>query len=190
MKEMTINELQKKYNKYSKRAKRAYKFASFVGLKGWSPESKWVSDSDSRNPIMYIPDAIKYSFLREAKYSILKNIFISPFILLFSGFPRAAMYSIASAIEGRNLRKAHIYSERREKLMKLEDDRQNDPSISERAKVVENKRKEKSAKNVKESKTTETATQEAELEHVEEKEEAQSDNIQSSENKQDMVMGE
>ena len=182
MKEMTINELQKEYNKYSKRAKRAHKFANFVGVKGWSADSKWVSDSDSRKPTMYIPDAIRYS--------ILGNIFVSPFILLFSGLPRAAMYSIASAIEGRNLKKAHIYSERREKLMKLEDDRQNDPSISERAKVVENKRKEKSAKNVKESKTTETATQEAELEHVEEKEEAQSDKIQSSENKNDMVMGE
>lgn len=172
----------KEYNKYAKRAKRAHKFANFVGLKGWSPDSKWVSDSDSRKPTMYIPDAIRYS--------ILGNIFVSPFILLFSGLPRAAMYSIASAIEERNLRKAHIYSERREKLIKLEDDRQNDPSISERAKVVENKRKEKLAKNVKESKTTETAPQEAELEHVEEKEEAQSNKIQSSENKKDMVMGE
>ncbi|MBR4124189.1 MAG: hypothetical protein IKR12_01320, partial [Clostridia bacterium] len=136
MEEMTINRLQKEYNKYTKRAKRAHKFANFVGLKGWSPDSKWVSDSDSRKPTMYIPDAIRYS--------ILGNIFVSPFILLFSGLPRAAMYSIASAIEGRNLKKAHIYSERREKLIKLEDDRQNDPSISERAKVVENNRKEKS----------------------------------------------
>ena len=182
MEEMTINELQKRYNKYTKRAKRAFKFANFVGVKGWSPDSKWVSDSDSRKPTMYIPDAIRYS--------ILGNIFVSPFILLFSGLPRAAMYSIASAIEGRNLKKAHIYSERREKLIKLEDDRQNDPSISERAKVVENNRKEKSAENVKESKTTKTATQEAELEHIEEKEETQSNKIQSSENKKDMVMGE
>ena len=182
MKEMTINELQKKYNKYSKRAKRAFKFAKFVGLKGWSPDWGWVSNPDSRKPTMYIP--------YEIRYSILGNIFVSPFILLFSGLPRAAMYRIASSIEERNLKKAHIYSKRREELIKAEDDRQNDPSILERAKVVENNRKEKSAKNVKESKTTETAPQKAELEHVEEKEETQSNKIQSSENKKDMVMGE
>ena len=182
MEERTISRLQKKYNKYTKRAKRAHKFANFVGLKGWSPESKWVSDSDSRKPTMYIPDAIRYS--------ILGNIFVSPFILLFSGLPRAAMYSIASSIEGRNLKKAHIYSKRKEELIKLENDRQNDPLILERAKAVENNRKEKLSNNVKESKTTETAPQEAELEHVEEKKETQSNKIQSSESKKDMVMGE
>ena len=105
-----INKLGKKACVYSYRAHKASRFADFVGLKGWSPDEKWVSDSNSRKPTMYIPDVITNSALG--------NILVSPIILLTSGFPRAFMYKMARRMVRENSIKMNDCIIERQNLIK------------------------------------------------------------------------
>ena len=131
MKDKVMIKLQKMHDRCSARATKANKLANRVGLKGWSADSTWISDTDSRKPTMYIPDKIKNS--------ILGNIFISPFILLFSGLPRAAIYAMATKSYHKNFDKANECSLTIESLNDAKKMLFSDDLMQERINIVENK---------------------------------------------------
>lgn len=180
MKEKEIKKLQNEYEKYYARSKRAGKFANSVGLKAWSADSSWVSDSDSRKPTMYIPDAIRYS--------ILGNIFVSPFILLFSGFPRSIMYSLAKRNEDRNFQKAHMFLDEKNKLINVEEETQDDATLKERIKVVENKNLETAEEKIEETQTVEDVAQSEQVSSKQSEEVESKEQLPTNEEKNDLVM--
>ena len=174
-----IEKCEKRYNRYYARAKREGKLMDFVGLKGWSADSTWVSDTDSRKPTMYIPDAIRES--------VLGNIFVSPFILLFSGFPRASIYSILSRNQRRNYQKAQACKDRKEELLNSETENQVDSNIEERIKVVEGQREKETLNKVDAEQTAKAKSVQKDVEVVEK---TTKEEVVQTKGSEDLVMGE